>query len=116
MSKSFDENSQFLNTLKRIYSHKNAFILFNYSNNTILDSKYNFFGPNEDLYDFEIKCAICLGRVSAACRPNKCFHIFCGPCLNKWLTLSHKCPICRSNFESKIKVNYSESWVKLKYS
>ena len=83
MSKSFDKNSQFLNTLKRISSHKNAFILFNYSNNTILDSKYNFFCPNENLYDFEIKCAICLGQVYAAFSPIKCFHIFYGPCLNK---------------------------------
>ena len=79
-------------------------------------STYNYFGFNADLFSFEIKCAICLGRVKLAKRPDNCRHIFCGPCLTKWHKNSNKCPCCRKPFKSLIKVDYSEKWVSSLYN
>ena len=106
----------FLEIIRNQASNQNAFIRFNYYNEYQRSQCYNYFGPNEDLYDFEIICYICLGRVSCACRPNACYHIFCKPCLDEWIKLSHHCPVCRTLFKRIEKVYYSESWVKSKYS
>jgi hypothetical protein len=110
------KRTNFLDILKVHNPKPNAFILFNYSNTNPLSLVYNFFGPNEDLYDFEIRCPICLGRVSSACRPNSCFHVYCSPCLKRYKNYSNNCPTCRRTFNSIIKVYYSEPWVKLFYS
>jgi len=107
--------NNFLRIIKNPASNPNAFIRFNYFNEISKSYKFNYFGPNEDLYEFEITCNICLGRVCAACRPNKCYHIFCRPCLKKWHKFSQKCPVCRTLFEYIEKVDYQESWVKLRY-
>ena len=111
-----EDYHNFLRIIKNHSTNQNAFIRFNYFNDHYNNYIYNFFGPTEDLYDFDIICNICLRRVSLACRPNFCHHIFCRPCLAEWSKLSNKCPICRALFEYIVKVDYSENWVKLKYS
>lgn len=83
-------------------------------NDSILE--YNYYGFTEDLYDFEIRCPICLARVKLARRPDSCFHIFCFDCLENWCRQCKKCPYCRKSFSDILKVSYSESWVREKYA
>lgn len=66
------------------------------------------FGLYEDSLDFEVRCPICLGRVHIASKPLYCNHIFCFPCINKWCTLSKKCPVCRRDICSISKIDLKE--------
>lgn len=109
-------NKDFLTVLKSIKISPNPFDIINTLNAPKPNSDYNHFGFPEDIYDFEIKCPICLGRVKMAKRPDKCYHIFCGLCIKEWSKNTKKCPCCRKEFKSLIKVSYSESWVSKKFS
>lgn len=75
----------------------------------------NTFGFPEDLYPFELKCPICLGRIKLASRPDNCSHLFCKLCLKEWCKESKKCPYCRIVFNNIIRVSYSEDWIRNKY-
>jgi hypothetical protein len=93
-SSNFPKN--FLDVLiKQANNNSNPFNKTNYSQDIIFQSKYSPFGFYEDSLDKEIRCPICLGRVSAATRPSSCLHIFCSFCINKWKKSSKKCPMCR---------------------
>jgi hypothetical protein len=92
--------------LSRLYDNKvinhNPFLL---CLNPEYKSTYNNFSPFgffEDLLEKEVRCPICLGRVSKASAPDSCNHTFCFLCLEKWSKSSNKCPICR-RFFTKIK-------------
>ncbi len=116
MEKNPKTNNDFLLVLKSLKSNPNPFrnaIAMN-SSGEICD--YNYFGFTEDLYEFDIKCPICFGRVTMAKRPDHCFHIFCGPCLSNWARQSHKCPYCRQNFKKMLKVSFLEPWVKKQFT
>jgi hypothetical protein len=116
MEKEPKSNSDFLLVLKSLKSNPNPFGNAIAMNSSSKFYDYNYFGFAEDLYNFEIKCPICFGRVSIAKRPDHCFHIFCGPCLTNWSRQSHKCPYCRQNFKKILKVSFSEPWVKKQYT
>ena len=111
-----EKETGFLSILKSIKPINNPFKLSISKNFVEEYSNYNFFGFKEDLYNFDIKCPICYGRVSLAKRPNSCFHVFCGPCLKKWAKYKKRCPMCRTDFNKILNVDYSEPWVKQKYS
>ena len=93
-----------------------AFNLLKDSGNCNNFKDFNLFGFPEDNYEFELKCPICLGRVSSASRPENCLHVFCRLCLKEWKKQSTKCPYCRIPFKNIIKVSYSEPWIYEKYS
>ena len=105
-------NNNYLNVLKSLKHYSNPFLL--YQSNNIFDNpgSYTFFEFPEDLYDFELKCLICFGRVSLVRRPENCYHIFCSLCLKEWMKQSDHCPYCRKEFHKIIKVNYSEPLVR----
>jgi hypothetical protein len=67
----------------------------NFSDASLLFSPFGFF---EDLWDKEVRCPICLGRVLKAAKPESCNHAYCFLCLKKWKKQSKKCPICRKIF------------------
>lgn len=71
--------------------------------------KFNFFSTYEDSLEKEVRCPICLGRVALAVRPSKCRHIFCKLCIKKWMKSSDKCPYCRTQFKTIIKVDIKDN-------
>ena len=81
--------------------------------NTVLSNSFsdNIFGFHEDLLEKEVRCPICLGRVKNAKRPNKCTHVFCSYCINKWAKTKKKCPICRTEFDKLLKTDIREKFV-----
>ncbi len=70
----------------------NAFELLSDSSSEIPKSYYNPYGFSEDLYPFEMQCPICLSNITLTFRPDKCYHLFCKPCLEHWSQESKKCP------------------------
>ena len=44
-------------------------------------------------------CPICLNPCIIPSKINSCMHIYCNKCINKWLKVSNKCPLCRRNFD-----------------
>ena len=78
-------------------------------------SQTNFKYPKPDsiIYRKEVfvRCPICLAVVLSPIRPRGCFHIFCLYCLCKWMKQSTKCPLCKGEIDSLIKVNLNEKWV-----
>ena len=44
-----------------------------------------------------------------ATKPIDCMHIFCSLCIKKWLKLSEKCPVCRREIASLIKVGLNQN-------
>ena len=115
MDSSAKDYQYFLLCLTSRRKSNNPFELLSKCPNSLPNSDFNLFGFSEDLYPFEIRCPICLGRATLASRPDKCYHIFCKPCLEKWGNESKKCPYCRKEFDAIIKVSYSEDWVLKKY-
>lgn len=109
-------NIDFLSILRSLKPKNNPFKTYSPFNLTDDYSTYNLYGFKEDLYDFEIKCPICYGRVSIAKRPENCIHIFCGPCIKKWAKTKKKCPCCRTEFNKILSVDYSEPWIREKYA
>jgi hypothetical protein len=81
----------------RTISH-NPFLKNQIKENTYESFTFSPFGFYEDLCEKEVRCPICLGRVSVASKPDKCWHTFCNYCLEKWHKKSDKCPICRQIF------------------
>ena len=45
-----------------------------------------------------LKCPICMKK-NTEFRKTVCKHIFCEPCLSKWLETNKKCPICMINLD-----------------
>ena len=56
------------------------------------------FGFFEDICEKDVRCPICLGRVSVASKPDICLHTFCNLCIKKWNKQSDECPVCRKIF------------------
>lgn len=116
MESSNKNELDFLSVLTRPHNYNNPFILLSNSSKNSNFKDFNPFGFSEDNYSFELRCPICLARVTLASRPENCLHIFCRPCLEKWNSQSNKCPYCRIKFNKILKVSYSESWVVNQYS
>lgn len=36
------------------------------------------------------------------CRRTLCGHTFCGPCIERWLSTSKRCPVCMSDVEDML--------------
>lgn len=60
---------------------------------------------SKQLLDDDITCTICLDK----CKSHKddsmqllCSHVFCSPCISKWLSISKKCPVCNIDLEDKL--------------
>lgn len=51
-----------------------------------------------------MQCGICLETIKQS-KKIMCNHTFCKKCINKWYTLSNKCPICRTILYKKHKYN-----------
>lgn len=101
--------STFLNTL--IYQQNNSnnpFSIYSELYSEKFFGKFNPFGFSEDLLDKEVRCPICLGRVSNAVKPVDCQHVFCSLCLKVWNKNSRTCPVCRALIKKIIKVDISE--------
>ena len=106
MNQKFGNYNYFLNILKIDDAQKgNPFRLLkkDFSKNS---HKFSYlFGLYEDSLEFEVRCPICLGRVHNAVKPNSCIHIFFFFFLKKWFSLSQKCPVCRTQFDSFIEID-----------
>ena len=99
--------SSFKNSL---FEHKFNFDVFSGKNN-----KFKFFaGPlfqdtkilissSKKLYIGDT-CSICFNIVKSKASPNCCSHIFCFPCLRKWMKIKPVCPLCRREFQSILKL------------
>ena len=95
MNSTTNDYQYFLLCLKSRKKSYNPFEFLSESSKSLPASDYNPFGFSEDLYPFEIRCPICFERATLVSRPDKCYHIFCKPCLNKWSIETKKCPYCR---------------------
>lgn len=40
-------------------------------------------------------CAICLDTIRNTCRELHCQHVYCPPCIDKWLSKQATCPVCK---------------------
>ena len=76
----------------------------------VLRVSNNYSYPKDDNYFEEniIRCPICLGNVMTPVRPKECSHIFCLLCFLKWTELSSKCPYCKKEFSTYIKLTENE--------
>ena len=58
------------------------------------------------------QCPICLSIFGDNVDVDKgflnCIHVFCYPCIRTWARLSTKCPLCKSTFESILKVSQQD--------
>ena len=43
-----------------------------------------------------LECPICQEVFQQATRLSPCGHVYCGPCIQEWLTKSKSCPTCRT--------------------
>ena len=113
MKKNNSINIDFLKILLDLKNKQtNPFQIFkNKEINNKVNNYYSPFGFYEDQFEKEVRCPICLGRVSNASKPSSCIHIFCSLCINKWLKLSNKCPVCRTQIGELNKVDINEDWV-----
>lgn len=109
-------SNDFLNVL--IYLQKQPTNPFEKYSNIKNDLSNKLFSPfifYEDIQDKEVRCPICLGRVSKAKKPLSCIHVFCSYCINKWLKIGQKCPVCRQKIDSLIDIDINDKSVPLQY-
>ena len=101
--------TNFLNVLLNLKNyHPNPFFsLYSSAENPKWNN--NLFGFYEDLINKEVRFPIYLGRIKSPMKPNCCIHIFCSFCIKKWNKDSKKCPICRREMESLVKVDISQN-------
>jgi len=60
--------------------------------------------PIKDLEESDYKecCPICLDDFISSTylrKINKCNHIYCGQCIEKWLEKNHNCPVCKDELK-----------------
>jgi len=55
------------------------------------DKKNSHFHYNEN-------CCICLGSPNEHKVITPCNHMFCNPCLGKWMKTNNYCPVCKKEF------------------
>ena len=69
--------------------------------NNLINEKDN---DNDKILD--LTCPICFGILNnpISCLPNKNAHSFCKECIDKYLEINNKCPICKKTFEYKYNV------------
>lgn len=48
-------------------------------------------------------CAICQDSVTCATRIRHCGHCFHGACIEQWLSMSPRCPVCRHDIRSVLR-------------
>ena len=109
MNKRGDYFNSFLNILKK--QNSQIFNPFQRPDKANLTKKGNIFSPfglYEDSLENEVRCPICLGRVHIAVSSSLCRHIFCKVCLKKWITISRKCPVCRTKINSIERVDINK--------
>ena len=105
--KTDNDKNNFLTILLNLKdSRSNPFSLVN-SSQVSMNFRNNPFGFYEDLFEQDIRCPICLGRVKSAIKPTSCIHIFCSYCIKKWYKTSIKCPVSRREISSLTKVDIS---------
>ena len=78
-------------------------------------NKDNLITENENnSYDFI--CPICLNILNNPinCLPNNNSHSFCKKCIDEYLKINNKCPICKNIFEYLTNDNVSKELNKLK--
>jgi len=53
--------------------------------------------------NYDLICSICLNIINGpkSCSLNNISHSFCKKCIDKYLLLNNKCPICKKYFENK---------------
>ena len=78
--------------------------------NYLFYNKENLVNKNEDLI-----CPICMYvlKNTISCSDNKTSHSFCKNCIDLYLKEKNKCPICKNNFEYKVKNDIINSLEKL---
>ena len=92
-----------LNQIKNI--NNNPFKLLTNNSKALPIRKHSPFGFYEDTLEKELRCPICLGRVSSATKPSNCNHVFCYYCIHEWSKENLKCPICRQDYSYLIPVD-----------
>lgn len=104
--------TSFLNVLESLEKkNQNPFLFPPFFNANNYNLNTNLFGFTEDLYDKEVRCPICLGRVKNALIPDTCVHVFCSYCIKRWRKTSQNCPICRKKFFNLLKVDLREEYI-----
>lgn len=59
----------------------------------------------------ELDCLICQRKLSNPTLPNCCGHLFCGPCIWKWMRVTQSCPECKLPISSLTDCEGSEKSV-----
>mmetsp|Transcript_69964 Transcript_69964/g.186424 ORF Transcript_69964/g.186424 Transcript_69964/m.186424 type:complete len:311 (+) Transcript_69964:109-1041(+) len=56
-----------------------------------------------DALEQEVTCSICTDILYNAVALFPCLHNFCGGCFSEWMSRSHICPVCNTEFSSVVK-------------
>ena len=54
-------------------------------------------------------CAICQDAVTCATRIRQCGHCFHGACIEQWLSMSPRCPVCRHDIRTVLRTPSEET-------
>ena len=83
-------------------SNETINIIFNdyiLSRNKLTEIEY--YTNTQIVRDYEDECSICFSHENEFVKINKCNHVFCEPCLKKWLMEQKgSCPNCRINLKN----------------
>jgi len=113
MSIELKKESELLSLINQYNINKDKYIIPSIDINNI--NKDNLITENENnSYDFI--CPICLNILNNPifCLPNNNSHSFCKKCIDEYLKINNKCPICKNIFEYLTNDNVSKELNKLK--
>ena len=113
MSIEFKKESGLNSLLNQYNINKDKYIIPSIDINCI--NRDNLIIENDNnSYDFI--CPICLNILNNPinCLPNNNSHSFCKKCIDKYLEINNKCPICKSIFKYQINDNVFKALNKLK--
>ena len=68
----------------------------------LTNTKLDIYKEDKQYQNKESSCFICLSdlQVDDIIRILDCSHKFCHVCIDKWLTKSHNCPVCKFDIKS----------------